>query len=40
MLSSITEIRKVRTVTSKELFFSIIGIKPIIGIQQDNVRIE
>jgi MFS family permease len=40
MLSNIKDSKNIRTVGSFELFFSIIGIKPIIGVQQDTVRIE
>lgn len=40
LISNIKESKNVRAVGSFELFFSIIGIKPIIGVQQDTVRIE
>lgn len=40
LISNIKESKNIRTIGSFELFFSIIGIKPVIGVQQDTVRIE
>ncbi|MEW6556313.1 MAG: MFS transporter [Elusimicrobiota bacterium] len=40
LLPKVKEVRKTVSVKSKDLFFSVLGIKPIIGIPQDTIRIE
>ncbi|HCJ67246.1 MAG TPA: hypothetical protein DHV62_08000 [Elusimicrobia bacterium] len=36
----IEEVREVKTISSRDLFFSVIGIKPAVGISADTLRLE
>lgn len=40
VMPQIKEVRKVLPVNSKDLFFSVIGFRPIIGVPQDSLRME
>ena len=39
-LPGLREVKKVENISTLDLFFSVIGIKPILGVPQDSVRIE
>lgn len=39
-LPKIQEVREVREVSSRELFFSVIGVKPAVGLSADTLRLE
>ncbi|MBN1823946.1 MAG: MFS transporter [Endomicrobiales bacterium] len=39
-LPNIKEVKEVKCVSNRDLFFSVLGIKPMMGVAQDSVRIE
>jgi hypothetical protein len=39
-LPKLHEVKPVESISNKELFFSVTGVKPLIGIVQDALRIE